>query len=101
MDAEILTLHIYDVSSFPPYVDYHDYIMEHYQVTELEQFENYRDEVPKLRTIAEKEQLHHVIVKHILKQGDTEATIVKVAAAEKVDYIIMGTTGASGLKEIF
>lgn len=101
MNAEILTLHVYDVSSFPPYVDYHDYIMEHYQITEWEQFENYRDEIPKLRAIAEKEQLHHVIVKHILKQGDVEDTILKIAAVEKVDFVLMGTTGASGLKEIF
>jgi nucleotide-binding universal stress UspA family protein len=98
--AEIITLHVYDVMTVP-YVDYRDYIMEHYEVTEWEQFENFKDEVPKLRAIAEKEQLGHVIVKHVLQQGDTEKTILKVASEEKAEYIVMGTKGASGLREVF
>lgn len=100
MGAEIITLHVYDVMTIP-YVDYRDYILEHYEITEWEQFENFKDEVPKLRAIAEKEQLGRVIVRHALKEGDTETTILKVAEEEKVDFIVMGTKGATGLKEVF
>lgn len=100
MGAEIITIHVYDEINLP-YSDYHDYIMEHYQVAELEQFENYKDEVPKLRAIAEKVQLGKVIVRHVLKQGDTQNSILEVALDEKADFIVMGTKGASGLKEVF
>ncbi|CAM4259307.1 universal stress protein [Flavobacterium terrigena] len=100
MGAEIITIHVYNDINLP-YPDYHDYIMEKYQIAELEQFENFRDEVPKLRTIAEKEQLGRVIVRHVLKEGDTQDSILKVALDEKADFIVMGTKGASGLKEVF
>lgn len=100
MGAEIITLHVYDVINVP-YVDYRDYILEHYEVGEWEQFENFKDEVPKLRAIAEKEQLGRVIVRHVLKEGDTQTTILKVADEEQVNFIVMGTKGATGLKEVF
>jgi nucleotide-binding universal stress UspA family protein len=100
MDAEIITIHVYDEINLP-YSDYHDYIMELYQIAELEQFENFKDEVPKLRAIAEKEQLGRVIVRHVLKKGDTQNAILEAALEEKADFIVMGTKGATGLKEIF
>jgi nucleotide-binding universal stress UspA family protein len=100
MDATIITLHVYDIIT-GPYVDYHDYISEHYENEEWEQFEILKKEVPKLRVIAEKEQLEHVIVNHVLKDGDIDTTILKVAKEEKVDFIVMGTKGAKGLKEVF
>lgn len=102
LHAEIITLHVYDAVTTPySFGDYRDYSLDYYNVTEWEQFENFKDEVPKLRAIAEEEQLGHVIVQHVLKQGDTKEMILNVATVEKVDLIIMGTKGATGLKEVF
>lgn len=102
LHAEIITLHVYDAVVVPYSCgDYRDYLLEYYNVTEWEQFENFKDEVPKLRAIAEAEQLGRVVVQHVLKQGDTEEMILDMANVEKVDFIIMGTKGASGLKEVF
>lgn len=100
LHAEIITLHVYDVISIP-YPDYRDGILLNYEIKALDQFENFKDEVPKLRAIAEKEQLNRIIIKHVLKQGDTEETILKIAADENANFIVMGTKGASGLKEVF
>ncbi|MFT3796464.1 universal stress protein [Flavobacterium sp.] len=99
-NAEIVTLHVYPIIA-GTYGDYYDFIYENYDINELAQFENYKSEVPKLRMLAEKEQCQSVRVSHILKQGDAVNEILDVAEKEKTDMIVMGTTGASGVKEVF
>lgn len=98
--AEIVTLHVYPIIA-GTYGDYYDFIYENYDINELAQFENYKSEVPKLRMLAEKEQCQSVRVSHILKQGDAVNDILDIAEKENADMIVMGTTGASGVKEVF
>lgn len=100
MKAEIVTLHVYPIIA-GTYGDYYDFIYENYDINELAQFENYKSEVPKLRMLAEKEQCQSVRVSHILKQGDAVNDILDIAEKENADMIVMGTTGASGVKEVF
>jgi len=38
--------------------------------------------------------------KKLLERGIAINSIVELAASEKIDYIVMGTTGAGGLKEV-
>lgn len=100
LPAEIITLHTYDgPEGF--YQEYYDFLIENYTITEWNEFENYKSEVPKLKAIAEDHQLGHVKLSHMLERGTPVTSIVEIAAAEKVDYIVMGTKGARGLKEVF
>jgi len=100
MQAEIITLHVYPLIA-GTYGDYYDFLYENYDIAELGQFENFKSEVPKLRMLAEKEHCSGVKVSHILQSGEVVADILATAEKERVDFIVMGTTGATGLKEVF
>ncbi len=94
--AEVITLHVYN---FPEAIvtDAYENVLENYDITTLDSFENYRSEVPKLREIAEKNQGGKVKLSHVLERGNPVDTILEVAAQNQVDFIVMGTNGASGL----
>ncbi len=100
INAEIITLHVYQFPTIV-YSDYDNFLLDNYNVYEWSEFENYKDEVPKLRAIAEEMQLEHVKICHVLKQGNVQESLLELANKEHVDYIIMGTKGATGLKEVF
>lgn len=100
MNAELLVLHVY---SLPPitYEGYPAYLTQVYDSVELDNFENFKDEVPVLRKIAEERNLDSVKMSHILEQGDLILIIKSLVKKEKIDLIVLGTNGASGLKEMF
>lgn len=98
--AELITLHAYELpqlhmGGLP------NTLKEVYDSIELENFENFKDQIPLLREIAEKHKLGHVKISNILKHGDLIWTIKKVTKEENIDYVVMGTKGATGLKETF
>lgn len=98
--AEIITLHVYDL----PMIDnegFPNYLLELYDVVEVGQFENYKGQIPVLRDIAERHHLEHIKLSHQLMMGDLVGTIKEICKKENVDYVVMGTKGASGLKETF
>ena len=100
LNAEIITLHVYEFPIGMP-VDNYDFLLENYNVGAWGVFENFKSEVPKLREIAQRERLEHVPVSHMLERGDVVNGIVNAAATEKADLIVMGTRGATGIKELF
>lgn len=99
-DAEVIVLHVYDL---PPisYEGYPIYVAEVYDSIELDKFENFKDQVPYLRKIAEEHHFDNVKMRHVLEQGDLVSTIKALVKKENVTLIVMGTTGASGMKETF
>ncbi|RZJ34572.1 MAG: universal stress protein [Flavobacterium sp.] len=98
--AEVVTLHVYQLP-VGAYTDYYDYLTENYNTSELGQFENFKSEVPRLRAIAEEQGLGHVKLSHMLEMGDAVDTILSAQMTERADYLILGTKGASGVREIF
>lgn len=100
IDAEIITLHVYQLDS-PMYLDVSIYLKEIYEYEELSNFENYRDEVPLLRNIAEINNLGHIKLSNVLLQGSLVDEVAKIAKSEDVDCIVMGTKGATHLSEVF
>ena len=56
INAEIITMHVYHLPQ-ANYINVSEYLHEIYDVTELSNFENYKDEVPVLRRIAEENNL--------------------------------------------
>ena len=100
LNAELIVLHVYNL---PPvtYEGYPSYVSDVYESIELSNFENFKDEVPLLRKIAEEQQLEHIKMSHVLEQGDLVSIIKRLVEDEKINLIVMGTNGASGLKEAF
>ena len=100
MNADITTLHCYELpalkGSHLPRT-----IREVYDSICMEEFENYRDNVPHLHEIAEKAGLGTVPINHVMQEGEAIFNIVRHAKREEVDLIVMGTTGASGMKKVF
>lgn len=98
--AELIVLHVYDL---PPvsYEGYPTYVADVYESIELSNFENFKDQVPLLRKIAEEHNLDSIPMSHVLEQGDLIGVMKRLVKDEKIDLIVMGTSGATGLKELF
>jgi len=98
INAEIVTVHVYELPQ-AHFVNAVAYLHEIYDVTELASFENYRDEVPAFRTVAELNNLSHIKMTHVLIAGDTVSQIRKMAENDNFDLVIMGTKGGNSFKE--
>lgn len=97
--AEIVTVHFYQMPQ-ANYINVSEYLGEIYDVNELSNFENYKQEVPTLRRIAEGNNLGHIKISHALILGDVVHEIKILAENENFDFIVMGTKGATGLKDV-
>lgn len=98
--AELITLHVYQKPEVRGGGLPHT-LSEFYESYDLDEFKNFKDSIPVLRKIQEEEGFEALSVHHLLKSGRTVETVLKVAKEEAVEMIVMGTTGARGLKEIF
>ncbi|WP_188050624.1 universal stress protein [Flavobacterium sp. GP15] len=98
--AEVITLHVYQVPQ-ANFVNAAEYLHEIYDVTELSNFENYKDQVPALRDIAAANNLSHIKISHVLLSGNLVQEIKKITTNEKFDFVVMGTKGGSSLEETF
>jgi nucleotide-binding universal stress UspA family protein len=100
LQATITTLHVYQLPDIkgihlPPS------LQEVYDSLDLEAFENYRDAIPRLREIAEAEGALNVEIRHALQEGATIPSILRYARELESDLVILGTKGATGLRELF
>jgi nucleotide-binding universal stress UspA family protein len=98
--AELLILHVYDL----PIVEtpaMPDSTQEIFDIVEMNQFNSFKDQLPELHEVAQNNNLGHVQMRNILLYGDLIYNIKKICKEEVVDLIVMGTKGASGLKETF
>ncbi|MCW4469644.1 universal stress protein [Flavobacterium sp. MFBS3-15] len=99
-NAELVILHVYDL----PIVEttmMPETATEIFDIVEMNQFESFRDELPKMHKLAETRKLSHVRMRNILLYGDVVYNINKVCKEENIDMVVMGTSGASGLRETF
>lgn len=100
MEAEIIVLHTFQM----PIIDYQYFPQNYSQLFdsfELATFERFKDEIPKLRTLAEQRNLEHITLFHKLMDGDLISNIKDCIVEEKIDFVVMGTAGASGWKQFF
>ena len=100
IQAEIVTVHVYQVPQ-ANFVNAYEYLHEIYAVTELSNFENYKDEVPALRSIAAANNLGHIKITHALISGNLVQEIKKITENDNFDFVVMGTKGITSLKETF
>ncbi|WP_029272413.1 universal stress protein [Flavobacterium sp. KJJ] len=100
VNAELILLHtfeipVYDSQFFP------ENYASIYSSIELAKFEMFKDEIPKLRTIAIERKLEDIVIKHRLMDGDLIFNLKNAIEEDKVDFVIMGTTGVSDWTKFF
>jgi len=98
--GEIVVLHtfelpIYDNQFFPE-----NYALI-YNSVELAQFGMFKDEIPKLRALAEERNLDKIKMTHRLMDGDLLHNIKKSITEDAIDFVIMGTSGVTGWDAFF
>lgn len=98
--ATITTIHAFQLPNISA-IDLPKTLQRVYDEIEMNEFKSYQDSIPRLRQLEQAHGLQNGIVHHVLQEGETVDVIVNHANTEAYDYIVMGTKGTSGLKEIF
>lgn len=98
--GELVLLHsfelpIYDNQFFP------ENYAAIYDSVELIEFEMFKNEIPKLRAIAESHHLDKIKMSHRLKDGNLVSAIKESIADDAIDYLVIGTSGATGWESFF
>jgi len=92
LNYEVLVLHSYEM----PVINFGGnlaFAPEIYSTIELDTFESFRDVVSQLRSIAAKNKLDHITIKHMLLQGGLVDTMKTIVKDEDVRLVVMGTAG--------
>lgn len=100
VNGELILLHtfelpVYDSQFFP---ENYNVLFDSLQLT---QFDMFKDQIPKLRAIAQERNLQHIKMSHRLMDGSLLFNIKKAIKEEKIDFIVMGTSGATGWEAFF
>jgi nucleotide-binding universal stress UspA family protein len=100
--ATITVLHVYEL------LELHTWIEESMDTSEvndkitLGEFDRFKSEIALLKRIAKESHLEGIEVNYALKESDFVVdAILSEAEESQADLIVMGTTGATGMKEIF
>ncbi len=98
--AELILLHtfeipVYDSQFFP------ENYASIYSSIELAKFEMFKDEIPKLRTIAIERNLEDIVIKHRLMDGDLIYNLKNAVEEDQIDFVIMGTNSVSDWTKFF
>ncbi|KDN54160.1 universal stress protein [Flavobacterium seoulense] len=93
--GELVLLHAFDLPIFDSQYFPENYMLI-YESIELAQFEHFKDELPKLRAIAQERNLEGIKMTHRLMDGGLMFAVEKSVKEDNIDYVIMGTEGATG-----
>lgn len=98
--AEINVIHVYHLPELKS-VKMPATKKELYKSIEMEELDEFKKAVPKLREIAKENNMDHIKMSHMMIEGPPVPTIARIASKEEYDYVIMGTKGSTGLRELF
>lgn len=99
-NAEIITLHTYTrpIISTMYLPNTYQNIYNH---LETDEFDLYKDTARLLHIIAEKHLLSHIKNTFLLLEESAVDGMLQTIEKENIDLVVMGTKGATGLKEVF
>lgn len=100
VNAELILLHTFEIPVYDSQFFPENYAAI-YSSVELAKFEMFKNEIPKLRAIAEERKLGSIVIKHRLMDGDLLYNLKNAVEEDKVDFVIMGTSGASDWTKFF
>ena len=98
-DAIVYILHVYELPIINGGLSA-GLIQSVYDSVKLGQFDNFKDNIPQLRKIAEDNGLGHINMKFILEEGNFLYIMRETIAEENIDFVVMGTTGNNGLEKM-
>lgn len=100
VQGELVLLHTFEL----PVYD-NQFFPENYNVIfdslQLSEFDMFKEQIPKLRKIAEDRKLDKIKMSHRLMDGNLIFNIKRAIKEEKIDFVVMGTSGASGWEAFF
>lgn len=100
LGAELIVLHSYELLQFDEQFFHENYSMI-YDSVQLSQLDMFRDEVPKLRHVAEVLVQDKIKMTHRLMEGNLVTNIKKAVGEDKIDFVVMGTSGTTGWDAFF
>jgi nucleotide-binding universal stress UspA family protein len=100
VQGELILLHTFELPVFDNQFFPENYLVI-YESVELSKFDMFKEEIPKLRAIAEEHNLDKIKMTHRLMDGSLIYNINKAIKEDKIDYVVMGTEGASGWSAFF
>lgn len=100
VNAELILLHTFEIPVYDSQFFPENYATI-YSSIELAKFEMFKDEIPKLRTIADERNLSDIVIKHRLMDGDLLYNLKNAVEEDQIDFVIMGTTGVSDWTKFF
>jgi len=100
VNAELILLHTFEIPVYDSQFFPENYATI-YSSIELAKFEMFKDEIPKLRTIAADRNLGDIVIKHRLMDGDLLFNLKNAVEEDQIDFVIMGTTGVSDWTKFF
>ena len=100
VNAELVLLHTFEIPVYDSQFFPENYAAI-YSSIELAKFEMFKDEIPKLRTIAAERKLDDIVIKHRLMDGDLIYNLKNAVEEDQIDFVIMGTTGVSDWTKFF
>ncbi len=100
--ATITVVHVYEVLQVHSWVEASTNMADINDKITMGEFEQFKTELESLKRMALAHNLSHIEVNYSLKESDKVIKAILDEARElKADIIVIGTRGASGLKEIF
>lgn len=100
VNAELILLHTFEIPVYDSQFFPENYATI-YSSIEIAKFEMFKDEIPKLRTIADERNLSDIVIKHRLMDGDLLYNLKNAVEEDQIDFVIMGTTGVSDWTKFF
>jgi nucleotide-binding universal stress UspA family protein len=100
VNAELILLHTFEIPVYDSQFFPENYAAI-YSSIELAKFEMFKDEIPRLRSIAMERNLEEIVIKHRLMDGDLIYNLKNAVEEDHIDFVIMGTTGASDWTKFF
>ena len=98
-DAIVYVLHVYDLPVINGGLSA-GLVQKVYDSVKFGQFENFKDNIPQLKKIAEDHNLGHIPMKFILEEGNFLYIMRETIIEEEIDFVVMGTTGNAGLEKL-
>ena len=99
MNGELVLLHSFELTVTDNLFPENYNIL--YDSLQLSKFEMFREDVTKLRKIAEDLNLEDIKMSHRLMEGNLIFNIKKAIKEEKIKFVIMGTSGVAGWDAFF
>ncbi|WP_413532724.1 universal stress protein [Empedobacter brevis] len=100
IDAQVFVLHVYELPLITGSLSA-GLIQNVYETVELGSFDSFKDNIPQLRQIADENGLNEIPIKFILEEGNLLYILREIINEEKIDYVVMGTDGNSGIEKMF